>query len=67
MVYLFLLQNLYLIILNAGRGMMLPIAKMRMNGGFIMVKETLKAGQKPTKSQIREIKAAEKRAIIYHK
>jgi len=30
-----------------------------------MVKETLKAGQKPTKEQIKEIRAAEKRAITY--
>ena len=30
-----------------------------------MVKETLKAGQKPTKAQIREIRAAEKRTIVY--
>ncbi|MDR1803191.1 MAG: BrnA antitoxin family protein [Treponema sp.] len=30
-----------------------------------MVKETLKAGQKPTKAQIEEIRAAEKRDITY--
>jgi len=30
-----------------------------------MVKETLRAGQKPTKEQIKEIRAAEKRAITY--
>ena len=30
-----------------------------------MVKETLKAGQKQTKAQIHEIRAAEKRPIIY--
>ena len=30
-----------------------------------MVKETLKAGQKPTKTQIAEIRAAEKKPIIY--
>ena len=30
-----------------------------------MVKETLRAGQKPTKAQIREIRAAGKRAITY--
>ena len=30
-----------------------------------MVKEVLRAGQKPTKEQIREIKAAEKNAIVY--
>jgi len=30
-----------------------------------MVKETLKAGQKPTKAQIKEIRAAEKRTIAY--
>jgi len=30
-----------------------------------MVKETLKAGQKPTKAQIKEIRAAEKRTITY--
>ena len=30
-----------------------------------MVKETLRAGQKPTKAQIKEIRAAEKRAIVY--
>jgi uncharacterized protein (DUF4415 family) len=30
-----------------------------------MVKETLKAGQKPTKAQIKEIRAAEKRPITY--
>jgi len=30
-----------------------------------MVKETLKAGQKPTKAQINEIRAAEKRPITY--
>ena len=30
-----------------------------------MVKETLKAGQKPTKAQIKEIRNAEKRTIIY--
>ncbi|MCL2801813.1 MAG: BrnA antitoxin family protein [Treponema sp.] len=32
-----------------------------------MVKETLKAGQKPTKGQIQEIRAAEKRPIVYTK
>jgi len=30
-----------------------------------MVKETLRAGQKPTKAQIKEIRAAEKRPITY--
>jgi len=30
-----------------------------------MVKETLKAGQKPTKAQINEIRAAEKKDIVY--
>jgi uncharacterized protein (DUF4415 family) len=30
-----------------------------------MVKETLKAGQKPTKAQILEIRAAEKKDIVY--
>jgi len=30
-----------------------------------MVKETLKVGQKPTKAQIKEIRAAEKRTITY--
>jgi len=30
-----------------------------------MVKETLRAGQKPTKAQIQEIRAAEKRSIVY--
>jgi len=30
-----------------------------------MVKETLKAGQKPTKAQIEEIRAAEKETITY--
>ena len=30
-----------------------------------MVRETLRAGQKPTKAQIQEIKAAEKRAVVY--
>jgi hypothetical protein len=30
-----------------------------------MVRETLKAGQKPTKSQIKEIRLAEKRHITY--
>jgi uncharacterized protein (DUF4415 family) len=30
-----------------------------------MVKETLRAGQKPTEAQIQEIRAAEKKAIIY--
>jgi hypothetical protein len=30
-----------------------------------MVRETLKAGQKPTKSQIKEIRLAEKRPITY--
>ena len=30
-----------------------------------MVKEILRAGQKPTKAQINEIRAAEKRAITY--
>jgi len=30
-----------------------------------MVKETLKAGQKPTKAQIKEIRAAEKKDIVY--
>lgn len=30
-----------------------------------MVKETLKVGQKPTKAQIKEIRAAEKRETIY--
>ena len=30
-----------------------------------MVKETLKAGQKPTKEQIKEIQAAEKKSITY--
>ena len=30
-----------------------------------MVKETLRVGQKPTKAQIAEIQAAEKRPIIY--
>jgi len=30
-----------------------------------MVKETLKAGQKPTKAQIKEIRTAEKRTIVY--
>jgi len=30
-----------------------------------MVKETLRAGQKPTKAQIKEIRAAEKRTITY--
>ena len=30
-----------------------------------MVKETLKAGQKPTKAQLREIYAAEKNPIVY--
>jgi len=30
-----------------------------------MVRETLKVGQKPTKAQVKEIRAAEKRAIIY--
>jgi len=30
-----------------------------------MVKETLKAGQKPTKTQIQEIRKASERAIVY--
>jgi len=30
-----------------------------------MVKETLRAGQKPTKAQINEIREASKRAIVY--
>jgi len=30
-----------------------------------MVKETLRAGQKPTKAQIKEIRAAEKKSITY--
>jgi len=30
-----------------------------------MVKETLRAGQKPTKAQIKEIRAAAKKPIIY--
>ena len=30
-----------------------------------MVKETLRAGQKPTKAQIKEIRAAENRTVIY--
>ena len=30
-----------------------------------MVRETLRVGQKPTKAQLKEILAAEKRAIIY--
>ena len=30
-----------------------------------MVKETLRAGQKPTKTQINEIRAAGKKAIVY--
>ena len=30
-----------------------------------MVREILKAGQKPTKAQIREVRAAEKRPITY--
>jgi uncharacterized protein (DUF4415 family) len=30
-----------------------------------MVKETLRAGQKPTKAQIKEIRAAEKKAVTY--
>jgi uncharacterized protein (DUF4415 family) len=30
-----------------------------------MVKETLRAGQKPTKAQIKEIRAAGKRAVTY--
>ncbi|MCL2721830.1 MAG: BrnA antitoxin family protein [Treponema sp.] len=30
-----------------------------------MVKETLKAGQKPTKAQILEIRAAGKKAVVY--
>ena len=30
-----------------------------------MVKETLKAGQKPTKAQIKEIMAAEKMSVTY--
>jgi len=36
-----------------------------MNGRYTMVKETLRAGQKPTKAQIKEIKAAEKKPITY--
>jgi uncharacterized DUF497 family protein len=39
--------------------------RMKTSGGYIMVKETLKAGQKPTKAQIKEIRAAEKRPITY--
>jgi hypothetical protein len=31
----------------------------------VMVKETLKAGQKPTKAQIKEIRLAEKRPVTY--
>ena len=30
-----------------------------------MVKETLRVGQKPTKTQVEEVRAAEKRAITY--
>ena len=30
-----------------------------------MVKETLRAGQKPTKAQVKEIRAAGKRAVTY--
>jgi len=30
-----------------------------------MVKEVLRAGQKPTKAQVKEIRAAEKRTIVY--
>ena len=30
-----------------------------------MVKETLRAGQKPTKAQIKEIRAVEKKAVTY--
>jgi uncharacterized protein (DUF4415 family) len=30
-----------------------------------MVKETLRAGQKPTKTQIKEIRSAEKKAVTY--
>ena len=33
--------------------------------GYTMVKETLLAGQKPTKAQIKEIRAAEKKPIVY--
>ena len=36
-----------------------------MKRGFIMVKETLKTGQKPTKAQIKEVYAAEKMPITY--
>ena len=36
-----------------------------MNGVYTMVKEILKAGQKPTKAQIEEIRAAGKRNITY--
>ncbi|MCL2805720.1 MAG: BrnA antitoxin family protein [Treponema sp.] len=36
-----------------------------MNGEYIMVRETLKAGQKPTKAQIREIRTAEKKTVVY--
>ena len=36
-----------------------------MNGESIMVKETLRAGQKPTKAQILEIRTASKRAVVY--
>jgi uncharacterized protein (DUF4415 family) len=38
---------------------------MRMKGGFMLVKETLRAGQKPTKAQIREVKIAAERPITY--
>jgi uncharacterized protein (DUF4415 family) len=38
-----------------------------MNGGFIMamVRETLKAGQRPTKEQIEEVRNAAKYPIVY--
>jgi uncharacterized protein (DUF4415 family) len=36
-----------------------------MNGRYTMVKETLRAGQKPTKTQIKEIRTAAKKPIIY--
>jgi uncharacterized protein (DUF4415 family) len=38
---------------------------MRMSGEFTMVREALKAGEKPTEAQIAEIRAAAQRPVNY--
>ena len=46
-------------------GLYPPEWRMKMNKGFIMVKETLRAGQKPTKAQITQVRTAAKKPIMY--